>query len=166
MRKIVVHALVLVTVIISACKKKNEILPNNNEVNATVVVSPTSTITINAKGAKAIMGCSLFGGGTFVDGTNSLNEAVYLSYISGITCVTSPGTYRFDCQYRPDVSSSSTPIYQNIGVNRGSITFTAVNLHYMEGYFNAVCYCHSTGCVFGVDSVVVTGSFKGDYLSH
>jgi hypothetical protein len=83
MKKIIIHAfhtiqekrkylngiilLILIGCFIS-CKKKNDIAPNNNEVKATIVVSSTSTITINATGSKALMGLyTLFGEGTYVN---------------------------------------------------------------------------------------------------
>ena len=112
------------------------------------------------------MGCSisLVGGNTHIDATNTSNAAVYMSiFVPATTCVTTPGTYNFNCEYRVDVSSVSTPIYSNLlATNRGSITFTTINDHYMEGFFNAICRCASLGC--GTDSVVVSGTFKGDYL--
>lgn len=147
-----------------SCKKGNNIPPNNNEMKATVVVSTASTININAAGTKARMGCSLFGG-TYVEGTNEANAAVYITTNSiNFSCITSPGIYSFACQYRPNVADPNTPIYSNIGPNPGSITFSTVNDHYMQGTFNAVCRCITPGnCISNVDSVIVTGSFKGDY---
>ena len=149
-----------------SCKKKFEIAPNNNEVKAVVVVSPTSTITINARGTKAPMGTRFLGIGTFVEGTNEANAAVYITAFSGgVMAVTSPGTYSFICEYRTNVANPNTPIYSNSGTNTGSITFTSINDHSMEGFFNATCRCVSVGCVFGVDSVIVSGTFKGDHLN-
>lgn len=166
MKKHIVYAMILITVCISACKKKNDPIPaNNNEVNTTVVISPTSTITINAKGSKVKMGCNLWGVGTFINGTNDDNAAVIISYVygSGSSCVKTPGTYNFSCEYRKNVADPNTPIWSNNGANRGSITFTAITDNYMEGYFNAVSRCNSGGCVFGVDSVIITGTFKGNF---
>jgi hypothetical protein len=88
--------------IFSSCKKSStgNVSPNKNEVKATVVISPTSTIMINATGSKAQMGCSSLGGGTFVSGTNPGNAAVYISYVhsTGLSCITSPGAYNFSCE--------------------------------------------------------------------
>ena len=172
MKYIIVYAMILIIVCISACKKKNDvILPNNNEVNATVVVSPTSTITINAKGTKAKMACSILGGGTFIEGTHDNGAAVYINISNppAFSCITSPGTYNFSCEYRKNVADPNTPIWSNIPVNggsitnRGSITLTVANDHYGEGYFNAVAKCVSSGCAYGVDSVIITGTFKGNF---
>jgi hypothetical protein len=141
-------------------KKNNEVTPNNNEVKATVVTS-TGTININASGSKATMGCSPLGGGSFVNGSNDANTAVYISYVYNtgtISCVSSPGTYNFSCEYRKNITDPNTSIYSNNGNNRGSITFTAINGSYMEGYFNAVCRLNT-------DSVIVTGTFKGDHIN-
>jgi hypothetical protein len=149
-----------------SCKKKNEAPPNNNEMKATVVVSPTKTILINATGSKVVMGmCASLGGGTYIEGTNEDNAAIYITvYETGIRCVTAPGTYEsdFSCQYRPNVSDQATPIYAK---SSGNITFTTINDSKMEGSFTAVCKCISPGCVFGVDSVIVIGTFKGDPLN-
>ena len=157
------NAIILLLLIsyFTSCKKNGAPTPtNNNEVKATVVTSG-GTININATATKALMGCASLGGGTYVDGTNASNAAVYISlYASGVMCVTSPGTYTFSCQYRPDVLSPSTPIYVNSGVSDpGSITFTAINDHHMEDYFNAVCR-------YNTDSVTVNGTFKGDHLTN
>ena len=172
MKKIIIYFIVLITVFTSACKKKNDPAPlNNNEVNATVVISPTSTITINAKGTKAKMACSILGGGTFIEGTHDNGAAVYINISNppALSCITSPGTYNFSCEYRKNVADPNTPIWSNIPVNggtitnRGSITLTVANDHYGEGYFNAVSKCASPGCAYGVDSVIITGTFKGSF---
>ena len=160
-----VSVLILFMSCFISCKKKNDIVPNNNEVKATVIVSPTSTITINAKGSKTWMGTASFSG-TVIQGTNEANAAVYINVFSGVAFlpVTIPGTYSIRCEYRTNVASQNTPIYSNSGTNAGSITFTTINGQFMEGFFNTVCRCFSPGCAYGVDSVIVSGTFKGDYL--
>lgn len=136
----------------SSCKKSNEAPLNNNEMNATVVLSSGDIIKINAKESKARMGQSWYGG-TFVEGTNETNAAIYINLLT----VISPGTYAFSCEYRTNAESSTTPIYVNYGVNnRGSITFTVLDDHAMEGHFSAVCK-------YATDSVTVSGSFKGNF---
>lgn len=141
-----------------SCKKSNlsnEDLLSKNRVDATIVLSSGAIIRINATGPKAVMGCGLIGGGTYVDGTNDTKSAIYNNIIG--FCIVSPGTYSFSCQYRTDVSSQSAPIYENLGVsNPGSITFTTFTDHYAEGSFNAVCK-------YGTDSVTVNGTFSGYY---
>ncbi|HMG69244.1 MAG TPA: hypothetical protein VK588_16215 [Chitinophagaceae bacterium] len=156
-RKIVL-AIFLIFIACSSCKKGRDDIPvKKTEFKATILLSSGALVTINATGSNAQMGNSFFGGGTFVDGVNEKNDAVYTSsYTSSLQSITSPGTYSFSCEYRPDISSSTTPIYSNNSSNPGSITFTSINSNYMEGHFNAVCWS-------GVDSVTVTGSFKGDY---
>lgn len=165
MKKIFIITIAFGAVCFWGCKKNNvEVVQKMTEVKATIVVSPTNTININSTGSNAKMGCSSSGGGTYVDGTNEANAAVYISlYASGFSCVTSPGTYNFSCQYRKNVADPNTPIFSNNGINPGSITFTSINGHHMEGSFTAVCWCNSSGCVFGVDFVNVSGTFKGDY---
>jgi hypothetical protein len=61
------------------------------------------------------------------------------------------------------VADPNTPIFSNSGINKGSITFTVVNDHHLEGYFNAISLCNSPGCAFGIDSVIIAGTFKGDF---
>ncbi len=163
MKTITANILVLIIIITSACKKTNDALlpPNNNEVNASVVLSSGTTVIINAKGTKAPMGLSgVFGAPGFVDGTSASNAAVYIEIYPSIS---STGTFvyaqGFRCQYRTNVADPNTPIYQNNGINAGSITFTTVNNNYIEGNFNAVCRLNT-------DSVIISGTFKGDYLGH
>ena len=143
------------------CKKDGPpaLHPNHNEVNATVVFVSGPSIIINAKGTKAPLGLNSFwGSGSYVDGTNDANNAVYISIYPGIT---GPGTYNFTsgyrCEYRINATSGATPIYVNSGINGGSITFIKANTQEMEGSFTAVCR-------YGTDSVMVSGTFKGDYI--
>ena len=149
--------LLVLIIIFNACKKKNDEPPNNNELKATVVVSPVKTVIIDAKAEKAIMGCAnIFGNTyTYIDGIGESDAALYITVVdANIQCITGPGTYSMDCEYRVNVNDQSTPIFVD---QAGSITFTAINEKYMEGFFNAVC-------VYGIDSVVVSGTFKGDRL--
>jgi hypothetical protein len=157
MRKIFIFPFLICCFI--SCKKKNAEPPNNNEIKATVVLSSGGTVNVNAKGSKAQMGYAPYGGYTYLGVTNEANAAVYINIFSQVT----PGTYSFDCEYRPNVADANTPSYGGSG---GSITFTVINDHSMEGYFTAIsCQCIPPGCVFGVDSVVVSGTFKGDHLN-
>ena len=143
-----------------SCNKKDDPPVNTNEFKATVVLSSGAIISIDAKGTKAAMGCGLLGSGTFVSGSNESNAGVNITaYGVGSACITVPGTYSFRCEYRVNTASTNTPIYENhFATNKGSITFTAINNSYMEGYFNAVCVLPPR-----VDSVTVNGSFKGNY---
>lgn len=160
-RSFVCVSLITTLLISIQCNKGPDSPPNNNEFNALVVLANGTQVNINAKGTKATMGCASLGGGTYVNGVNSNNAAVYISlYASGVMCVTKTGTYPFQCQYRPNIASQVSPIYENIGVsNPGSITFTSITDKTMEGFFNAVCR-------YNVDSVVVTGTFKADRLTN
>jgi hypothetical protein len=162
-----VIALLLLVSSFGSCKKGSDAPPtNNNEVKATILLTSGTAITINATTTKALMGCTitLVGGSTHIDGTNAANAAIHISiFVPGSMCVTAAGTYNFGCEYRQDVTSGNTPIYSNLGIaNPGNITFTTINEHYMEGYFTALCRCASAGC--GTDTVIVSGTFKGDYL--
>ena len=163
MRLLVTVFSVAATVVLVGCKKNSPppSLPNNNEVNATVVLSSGQIITINARGTKAPMGLSSpLGGSSYVDGTNDAGNAVYINIFP---IISGPGTFDFAggfrCQYRINAGSGATPIYENNGANAGSITFTTANAQMMEGSFNAVCR-------YGTDSVLVAGTFKGDRIGQ
>jgi hypothetical protein len=167
MKVIVLYAMALLSVFIPACNKnKDTVPPNTNEINATVLLTTGSTITINAKGTKAVMGCTLLGGGNFLYGTSDNNAYVYLGsiYGPGFSCVSAPGTYPLVCEYKTNRADPATRAWSNMGTNRGSITFTVVNDHYLEGHFNAVSKCISAGCgSSSMDTVVINGTFKGNY---
>jgi len=166
MKVILLYAIALLSVFIPACNKnKDTAPPNTNEFNATVLLTTGATVTINAKGSKAKIGCTFLGGGNFLYGTNDNNEYVHLGsiYGPGFTCVSSPGTYPLTCEFRKNVTDPNTRIWSNIGMNQGSITITVINDHYMEGHFNAVSKCVSVGCGSSPDSVVINGTFKGNY---
>jgi hypothetical protein len=151
----------LIFVLAVGCKKDGPpaLPPNHNEVNATIIHISGPAITIQATGTKAPLGLNgWFGGGGYVDGTNDANNAVYISIYPGIA---GPGTYDYTsgyrCEYRINATSGTTPIYMNSGANAGNIIFTKANRQEMEGSFTAVCR-------YGTDSVIVSGSFKGDYI--
>ncbi len=162
--KVLVAVFITVVTFGSLGCKKNSLpspLPNNNEFNATVVLSSGQILNINARGTKAPMGLSSpLGGASYVDGTNEAGNAVYINVFP---IISGPGTFDFAsgfrCQYRVNAGSGATPIYENNGANAGSITFTSANAQKMEGSFNAVCR-------FGTDSVLVTGTFKGDRIGQ
>jgi hypothetical protein len=146
-----------------SCSKKMPSLLKNNEFNATVVLLSGTTVNINARGNKALLGCGIFGGSTYVDGTNVTNEAVYINVSDSIIkCVSRARTYTdtgidvISCRYFPDATSQTAPVYTNNRKNPASVTFTTVSATYMEGSFNAVCYKTN------LDSVRVTGTFKGN----
>lgn len=145
-------------IIFISCKKENKLPLFNlkNQVKANIILTSGDTIKIDAIGSKALMGCSSLGGGTYVSGTKETNAAIYMTiYGNNFYCVDSPGTYNFSCEYRPDITSQTAPIYSNAGVsNAGSITFTSRNGNDAQGYFNAVCK-------YDTDSVIVQGTFKG-----
>lgn len=169
--KIVLACSLLVFVLnIAACKKDNKIplVKSEVEVNATVVLSTGETIIINASGDNAKMGCTLLGGGSYISATNAANASVYIGsvYSSGLSCVTSPGTYNFECQYRKNTADPNTPIWSNWAnnvTNKGSITFTTFNDNIIEGNFHAIAKCFSPGCAFGVDSAIISGTFKKNF---
>ncbi len=147
--------------LVYSCKKDGPpaLPPNHNEVSASVILTSGPAITINAKGTKAPMGLNgWLGGGGYVDGTNDAGNAVYISIFPGIS---GPGTYDlasgYRCEYRINATSGTSPIYMNSGANAGSITFIKANAQEMEGSFTAVCR-------YGTDSVIVSGTFKGDYI--
>ena len=152
--------LILVCLMHLSCNKKDDEPVNTNEFKATIVLNSGSMINIDAKGNKASMECGLLAAGTYISGSNESNAGVNINvYGAGFSCITFPGTYTFSCAYRVNTLSTSTPVYENhFATYKGSITFTAINNSYMEGYFNAVCVRPDRA-----DSVTVNGSFKGKY---
>jgi hypothetical protein len=64
------------------------------------------------------------------------------------------GTYPFQCSY---ITAGGATYLNTAVANPGSITFTRIDDYNLEGYFNAVCKLNA-------DSVIITGSFKGDHL--
>ena len=157
------------TVFISACSKDNGTTSQgNNEVNATIVTS-TGTININAKGTKAIVKCSytLLGVSNYVYGANDNNAAVSINIINPANpnaTITSPGTYNMSCEYKMNKADPNAGYFLINGLNAGSITVTAANDHHMEGNFTSVARCAGgNGCVYNKDSVLISGTFKGDY---
>ncbi len=154
MKKILYAILVLLFI---SCKKEANgpgALYVNNQFIATVIHG-SDTTKINASGWNAKTGCDVYGISTYVYGTDLNNQRVSFSLPGG--CISNPGTYTiFSCEFRPNIISQNSPIYENIGVyDPGSITFTTMSGNYAEGYFNAVCKIRNTS-----DSVFVKGTFK------
>lgn len=155
-------ALSILLCFFSGCKKNSDTPSpvNNNEMNATVLLSNGSTVIINARGTKAILGVSgPLGSPGYIEGTNETNNAVYINLFPAIT---RPGTFNYAqgyrCQYRVNTTSNNTPIYENWSNTAGSITITTVNDSYLEGSFTAVCRYPPS------DSVVISGTFKGNII--
>jgi hypothetical protein len=156
-----VWILSLCSIIFFGCSKNSDDpIPNNNEVNATVAHTNGSLVIITARTDKAILGLrSPLGGPGYMYGSNAANAAVSVNLYPSIT---STGTFDFAtgfrCGYRVNAGSTSTPIYDNTNFNGGSITITVFRDGYIEGSFNAICRN-------GNDSVIVTGTFKGNKIA-
>ena len=144
--------------LVCSCKRDEDpVIPNNNEMNANVVLSSGNTILINARGSKAKISKDFYGI-TYISGVNENNEGVFLMFGT----VTVPGVITYLCEYRVNVNSQTTPIYVNalpFVANSGNVIITAVSERHIEGTFTATCKT-SAGAA---DSAVITGSFKGDY---
>jgi len=151
----------LIVALFFSCKKNSGTEPpvNNNEVNTAVLLSNGSTVIINARGVKAILGLSSpLGGSGYISGTNSSNAQVNISLFPKIS---STGTFTtsqgYSCTYYVNAGSTSTPVYTTFGNSSGTLTILSVSDNYLEGNFNAVCRN-------GADSVTVTGTFKGNII--
>ena len=162
-----VNLFLLLMTCFTACQNNNDTdPPKKNEIKVTVVLAPGDTVKINASGEKVLMGCAFLVGGTFIQGTNENNAAVYINLI-GSNCIVNPGKYSFLCEYKVNTANQDSPIYSNfISNTKGSITFTKIDGQYMEGFFDTICKCYSSGCAWGADTVIVKGSFKGNNFSN
>jgi len=150
----------LILFLVACSKSSDDPIPNNNEINASVAHTNGSLVIINARAEKAILGLrSPLGGPSYIHGSNAANAVVYVNLYPAITTT---GTFNFSdgyrCQYRVNDSSPSTLIFENTSFNSGTISITTLNDNYIEGSFNAICRN-------GTDSVVVTGTFKGNIIS-
>ena len=109
------------------------------------------------------MGCDIYGVLTSISGTDENNANANIEILVA-QCVTSAGTYgMLSCSYdRNKISNAFEPDFTD---EYGSITFTKVEGKYMEGNFSVVLYC-----IFPYnncnekDSVIISGSFKGNQL--
>jgi hypothetical protein len=143
----------------SSCKKLWP--PNNNELRATAKLISGETVVIKAMGSNAEMFCYV----GFSIGNSGLYPGLGLQTFdpNNRGCINSPGTYSgsdFWCTFKRDTGMFS-PLYSNIGVsNPGSITFTAFSEKYVECHFTAICK-HGAN-----DSVIINGTFKGDFMSQ
>lgn len=152
-----IFVFLLLTTLIT-CKKKSDKDPvNSNEFKAIIIRAPGDTIKINATGFNASFCCCIIGGGTILKGADEANNVIYAKTAG---CISDPGTYNFGCEF----GVSNAGFYNAIGTNKGSITFTAISADYIEGYFNAVSKCFWGSCNINVDSVIITGSFKGNTI--
>jgi hypothetical protein len=137
-----------------SCKKKVSHL--NREIRAVILHSSGTTVTINATWPEAILGDDIFTSTTFGEGNANSARITW-----SVPRVTTTGTFtsQFNCSYSANVTVG--PYYENrVGwvKNPGSITFTSVSSNLIEGTFTATCKTS----MMATDSVIVTGSFKGD----
>lgn len=146
-----------------SCKKSSNPPVNNNVVSASVIVSPTQTIPFQFTGDKAHIGCGFTGNGPSIWGETDAFALLDLRVSnSTFTCVVAPGTYPLICEYRKNTHDPAGAIFSNFGRAPGSITFTVNDGNNIEGFFSAISWCQSTGCNPATDSVIVSGTFKGN----
>lgn len=155
-----VISICIVIIFSVACRKKHELPPNHNEIKAKVLFTSGNEIHITGKESKAWMGWDWVGF-TSLGVRDDVNGRLSLT---SFTRVKTPATYaNFSVQFEP-APGKGLPTYRNWQlvnghlVTEGSVTFTTVNDHTMEGTFHAVCWANK-------DTVVITGMFKGDFLN-
>ena len=143
-----------------SCKKKDFFEAyRNNEIKATIVHRSGATVTFEAKGLDAQLGCATITGSSYGEGNNDLSQRV--GFTLEYKCVTSPGTYGSAYfRYQPSLNSQS--YYENgffpnqaSVTTQNTVTFTVVKDHYWEGYFKGECWWNK-------DTVVINGTFKGE----
>ena len=101
-------------------------------------------------------------GMTYLEVSDDVNGLVSFTAFPAIK---NPGTYNnFSVQFRP-ARGQGLPDYDNFQLtstaglaNKGSVTFSSIKDDKMEGSFHAVCWARA-------DTVIITGTFKGDYLN-
>ena len=156
------QAITLLTIMLYSCDDKTVDPKKFNEIIAEIVdVTPGHTLNFKATGSNTTMGCDIYNISTFISGTD-VNNANATIHISVTQCVTSEGNYGIQGYYdRSKRNEAYDPDFTS--KQNGSITFTKLDGKHIEGNFNVVLYC-----VFPYnncdekDSVIVSGSFKGD----
>lgn len=167
----ILQAITFMTIMLYSCDDKAIDPKEFNEIIAEIVeVTPGHTSNFKATGSNTNMGCYTFGlSTTSIRGTD-VNNANATIDISVMQCVTSEGNYSIEGYYdRSKISEAYDPdfiSYQNGNYTSGSITFTKRDGKYMEGNFNVVLYCFPYSNCDEKDSVIVRGSFKGQFLDY
>lgn len=144
--------LFIITVI--SCETEKPGLYDDNLINATVTFSSGQSAVINASRLDAKMQC-VVSGSSVVDGRDQSNRAFRMSVRRPLHCITTPGIYPANVDYRPDISNPNAIFYHNgIHDSTGTVTYTVVKPDWVEGHFSVKAYHQN-------DSVVVAGTFKG-----
>ena len=150
-----------------SCKKTSTSANNQNELKATVKLISGEIIVINASSGYARMDCE---NGFSIDNSKQFPAPglALQTYNNSGDCITSAGTYtapNFVCSF----SQVSGTVYENIASavpgsigahNPGSITFTSFSNTDVECSFTATCM-HGAN-----DSVIINGTFKGNYRGN
>ena len=159
----IIPLLLLSLVSFLSCKKKVDSPPNNNEIKATIRYKSGQQVDIYVTGSKAVMGkCGILGGGWHA---NALDDSGGSLYLSAGRCIDSAGHYNnVHVMYFPNGKLHSSPMYENYiipipgGPTSLSIfTFKEVRKDYVDGAFSSMAW-------YQKDTVLITGTFKGDHF--
>lgn len=155
------NKLLLLTVIVYliSCSKKDD-LQKSNEVKATAIYSSGNSINFYANGKNTMMSCGVFS--EMILSANDQNGLASFHFnISGSgagNCINRTGNYKLYGSYHSKSTGQPIIAYDaDWGRKVPNITFTVVNDDQMEGHFDGVFYN-------GNDSVIVNGTFKGDFV--
>jgi hypothetical protein len=163
-KNIVPAVLLLVSgICVLSCKKEKGHL-YFREIRATAVLGSGEVINFNVnQPPQANLGVDPYVGYPYISVTNEYNSKIYMSVadISGLGGPNQAGTYpsgsyRYVCHFILNNLATPGEEYSNTPYNPGSITFTRFETNYMEGNFFAYCK-------LGTDSVLVSGTFKGEF---
>jgi hypothetical protein len=153
------------------------VIANNNEIKATILYVNGNTTFIYAAKETAGIGCDTAGGSkggpmnSYVIsalGSWETGEHLYI-YSSGINggCVVGTGTFPANFDYYPSgMTGTNRPRYYSAfanDTNISSITYTINNNKNKEGFFRSVCRNENSNMT---DSVIITGTFKGDFIGQ
>ena len=163
--------LAVVTLIIISCSKdKSPYNPDtsSNNVSATISIGNNAPFQFSATGAAAKIYTLLVNPSSYrIDAKDANNN----NLIIAVENVTQTGTYPFTgnngigngLSFIKDVGSISQVTYRTSDpsiINKGSVTITILNNHFIEGVFTAFCKNDQNT---GEAAQVNNGSFKGNF---
>jgi hypothetical protein len=167
--KFFITILAVVTLIITSCSKDNSPDTSSNSISATISIGNNAPFQFSATGAAAKFYQAISGTSNYrIEAIDPNNNKLFIA----VDNVTQTGTYPLTSNdgvsgnaltFIKDLGSTSQVIYWTIDpsiTDKGSVTITALNNHYIEGMFTAFCKNdNNTGEVAHISN----GSFKGNF---
>jgi hypothetical protein len=164
-----VTIMAVVGILITSCSKDNAPDTSSNYVSATISIGNNAPFQVSATGAVVKIYTAISGPSNFrIEAVDPNKNKLFIA----VDNVNQAGTYPITgndgvtgngVTFIKDLGLTTQVIYWTIDpsiTNKGSVTITAFNKHYIEGTFTAICKNENNSSEV---AQISNGSFKGNY---